>query len=351
MASPSPLVRRHKTISPVPIIAAIAVIAVALSYVLLNAGNAITISTATTLNITKSATVLRIGDGTYAIALARTTPSHNVAYVYLNKLPAFMNPLLNVTLYQGQATKVNAGASFANVELQLTSVGSNAVTMMITPISTSLDIAPDSSFISTVQTALQGTASGSGTSNNITLPSSTTVPPSTTIAPPSNTGVTTTSVQSTVPTTIAGTNTTKAKVLAALQKSVYYPLMLNYSTIYANTLNCTPTLYNTTYRNANGGVAPSGYSTFQNVSQYVPYALYSNISSKGSGTYDVVYYTKTISTEYNKVAALTIGINASAGTLLTANLSGFFQGANEITLSKGYKTATSTGGACGIYVI
>jgi hypothetical protein len=326
--------REYRAISTVALIAAFVVVVVAaLSYLLLSAGGAVTISAATTLNVTKSASVLRIGNGTYAIELASAAPSRNVAYVYLDRLPALMNPMLNVTLYQGHSTKINAGTAFADIELQLTSAGSNAVTLVVTPISASLDIAPDSLYISTVHSSLQGLQQRT----NVTASSV-------------STSVTVTSVQSTVATTTVNTtNATKSRVLAALQKSEYYPLMLNYSALYAETLSCTSAMYNTTYIRVKG-IAPSGINTFENVSLFVPYALYSNISSAGAGAYSVVYYTKTRDPSYNKTPALTIGINASAETLLHTSLSGVFLGLDYTTLLNGYKVAASVGGACAIYV-
>lgn len=156
MAFLTALTRGHKAVSTAALIVALIVVVVAASaYMLLSAGGAVTISAATTLNITRSASVLRIGNGTYVMELASIAPGHNAANVYLDRLPAFMNPLLNITLYPGQETKVGAGTSFADIALQVTSIGVNAVTLMITPISASLEIAPDSAYISIVNTELK----------------------------------------------------------------------------------------------------------------------------------------------------------------------------------------------------
>jgi len=210
------------------------------------------------------------------------------------------------------------------------------VTLAVTPISESLQISPDSAYISTVYT---GTQKANGTTSTTV----TTSIASTTIGSKSNTGTTVT--------TVSGTNTTAARVLAALKKSSYYPLMLNYSAIYAATLNCTSTLYNTTYVRANNA-NPSGPSTFENVSQFVPYALYSNTSSAGSGVYLVVYRTRARSSLYNNINALTIRINASAETLLGVNVSngGVFQDLNYTMMKNGYEMAESIGNACEAYV-
>lgn len=330
------LTRRYKAISTVAlvIVALVIVVGAALAYVLLNSGSVRTISAATTLNVTRSATVLRVGNITYAVALAGIAPSNSAAYVYLDRLPSFMNSLLNVTLYPNVETKVNAGTASADIALQLTSMGSGAVTLLVTPISTSLAIAPDSQYISTVNTKLNSAQ-----------------PKTTSIVVGSNTSVTVTTVQSTSSTTTvsSSTNTTKSMVLATLQKSLYYPLMLNYSTIYANTLNCNSTLYNATYKRIKGAT-PSGMNAFANVSSFVPYALYNSISSAGSGNYYVIYYTKTRDASFNGIAALTLEINASAEILQHTSLSGIFQGSNYTALLNGYRTAEVIGGACAAYV-
>ncbi len=321
-------------------IGGIVIVVAALSYMMLNGSSINTINSATTLSITKSASAFRMGDYTYGIALAKAVPSSNVAYIYLNRLPAFMNPLLNVTVYTGQGTRINAGTSFANIELQAASVGSNSVALTITPISTNLQIAPDSAYISTVRTSLQslqqnGTASGSPTSNTANTAAN---------------AITTTSVLSTSTTTVTAGNVTRSEIMAALQKSIYYPLMVNYSSIYANTLGCTPVMYNATYTMIKGS-APAGFNTFQNVSQYVPYSLYSNITSNGAGVYSVIYRTRTISTQYNNSAALTIRINASAGIIVGSGVfSGVFMGLNHTQVSNGYTSIAGIKSACAAYM-
>jgi hypothetical protein len=320
---------------------AVVVVVAALLYVWLSAGSVVSVSAATTMSITRSPSAFSIGGETYSIALARIAPGNSVAQVYLNKDPTFMNPLLNVTLYTGQETKVNAGSSFANIALQITSIGNNAVTLTVTPISTSLQIAPDSADIAAVNTGLEGLQQKVTTTTTIVTGNS----PATTTVP----GITTTTVPGTSTTTVASSNTTKEMVLAELQKSAYYPLMLNYSKLYANTVNCNLAEYDITYLHVNG-VVPSGLSTFENVSRFVPYALYSNITSAGSGVYSVTYRTRTTDPNFNGVAALIIDINPGQQMLVSSALGGVFQGMNYNSLKSAYMTAENIGNACGVYV-
>src|SRR5271157_5328335 len=271
MSSKNACVRNYKAVSTIAliIITVIVVGCVAIAYLMLKSGSTMTISAATTLNVTGSAVTFRLGNGTYAIALASIAPTHDYANVYLDRLPSFANPLLNITLYLNQETKVNAGTASADIALKLGSIGNGVATLTITPISAGLGLTPDSQYIRTVNTALK----------NIQQVTTANVASS----------VTVTTVQSTSTTTVNNTNTTKAKLLSTLRKSAYYALMLNYSTIYANTLSCTPALYNTTYLRVKG-MAPSGMSTYANESEFVPYALYSNISYAGYGVYAVMYF-------------------------------------------------------------
>jgi hypothetical protein len=335
MIGPSSSAKRQKHFPAIAVVAFLIVVVVAaLSYMALSNGSVTAISGATTLSITKSASAFRVGGSTYAMALASANPSSGVAHVYLNRLPAFMNPLLNITTYTGQETKVNAGTSFANIELQVVSLSNDSVTLTITPISTDLEIAPDSSYISTVRTSLQSFSAGTGgasstqnTTNKATTSTSTT----------------------TVATTTVSTNSTQSTIMAVLQKSIFYPLMMNYSRIYANTRNCTSAMYNSTYFNIRG-TEPSGYSTFQNVSQFVPYSLYNKTTSSGSGVYSVIYYTKTRYAQYNNTPALTIRINVSEQSIVGSAFGGVFMGLNYTQVYDGYESVKGVGGACEAYM-
>jgi len=91
-------------------------------------------------------------------------------------------------------------------------------------------------------------------------------------------------------------------------------------------------------------------STFENVSRFVPYALYSNITSAGSGVYSVTYRTRTTDPNFNGVAALIIDINPGQQMLVSSALGGVFQGMNYNSLKSAYMTAENIGNACGVYV-
>ena len=58
-----------------------------------------------------------------------------------------INPVLNVSLTLGNITKINVGTNYSNIGIQLQSISANAVTVQISPLFPSLEIAPDSSKI------------------------------------------------------------------------------------------------------------------------------------------------------------------------------------------------------------
>jgi len=140
-------------------------------------------------------------------------------------------------------------------------------------------------------------------------------------------------------------------VLIALGKSIYYPLMMNYTKIYANTSRCTENIYDSAYLNYYGSTAPGIYS-YVNQSQVVPYQMFNNITSIGHGNYSVVYKVRTVNPAFDNQAVLTISMNASAQILIkTPVLSGIYQGSNYSNLFSGYRKALSIGGPCGILAV
>jgi hypothetical protein len=313
---------------------AVIIIAIAV-YAALSGGVVTKISGPASLVLTSSPRYFSLSSGTYSVSLASASRNLSVAYVYLNRLPIFMNPLLNVTLHAGNITRVNEGSGFANIGLTLESIGRGNVTVRITQLDPALQLTPDAAMIRVVGTMLLAQPSKGSASNGIT-PESTTL--STTVA---------------TTTTIGNVNTTHAQIMAALGKNEFYALMLNYSTLYTNTKNCTQAVYNTAYKSYYK-YAPSvaNASTFYNVSAYVPYDLYTNTTSLGSGDYLVVYSTKTVDPTYNNAQALTIKVSAPTETVLNVTLAptGIFGGEDYSILLTGYSKAKGIAGACGIEV-
>jgi len=164
-----------------------------------------------TINLTGKGTLFSIGSDQYLISLANIS-SGGKAYVRVTKLPVFFNPMLNVTLLLGNITKVNAGSGtqYANVGIQLQSMSKGSATVKLTQILTSLQIAPDSQNIRTVQGILY--TYGQSTTSSIPASSTTITGTTSTISGASS------STSSTVPTTtLQPTNTTLVAINATLR--------------------------------------------------------------------------------------------------------------------------------------
>ena len=165
-----------------------------------------------------------MGSGTYSFSVAQT--GNSMAYVYVDKLPVFMNQPMEVMVEENNMTRINADSgSFANMGITLQSVNGNSVKVEITPLEASLGLAPDTARISTVNNMLL--ANGR---KNVTTSITTTA---------------TTTVAST--TTVSQINTTSANIMAALKKNKSYAVMQNYTVLYANSANCTQSKYNSAY--------------------------------------------------------------------------------------------------------
>ena len=311
------------------LVVAIVIIAVVVALALaLTGGGARTVSGPTTLNITKSPVVLRMGGSQYVFKLGSASPASGTAFLYIEEVPVFVNPILNVTLLLHDSTKVNAGTQYANMQIQLDSTGDGSVSVTVTPLQPYLQEQPDYSRIKTISVVL-------GVAANAT---------------------TTTTVKATTTTTTAGTTTTinqtaanEARILNYSKNDVYYPLMVNYTVAYANSRNCSAPLYNSSYLTYYSH-PPIGTGTYQNVSTIVPYSMSSSVSYASRGDYSVVYSTQS-RMPVTSGSALTISVNLSSGTILSSSLSGVFAGLNYSAMEGGLMAAARVGNACGIYVV
>lgn len=326
----------------------IVVAAIALYTLLVLRVSQTTINSPTTVNITRSGNLYSINSNQYFISLSQISISGAKAYIRISRLPMFINPVLNVSLTLGNITKINVGTNYSNIGIQLQSISANAVTVQISPLFPSLEIAPDSSKIVLIQTNLLngsgssiGTAtsgsSGSGSGTNTNTSTATTTAGSTTVG----TTVATTTIQQ--------VNVSASDLATALKQSPIYALMLNFSVLYDNTSNCTPVKYNNSYVELYGGLPAIG-NDYYNVTRYVPYNLSSTTTNIGKGNFNVVYKTKTIDPGFNNAIALTLKVNASTESVTNSTFSGVFMDLNYTVLKSSYSKAQSIGGACGISI-
>lgn len=323
---PRPRRRNRNGLYAIIIIIIVAAIAAAL---LFRGNEYVNLSGQKTLTISSTPILVNM-KGTY-FAISLLSYSNGRARVLVSLMPAFLEPEFSVALSEGNSTHVNLTGKYTNIEIRLNSATSSSANVTLIPVDQSLAIAPDYADISFVNTFISGTQ-GTG---RITVSNSTST-------------VSSTSTTSSITTTIAQETNTQ-KVMDVLEKSVYYPLMLNYTAAYADSVNCAPALYNSSYKSY-WGKLPSGQSTYQNTSALVPYKMNLSISSAGTNNFAAIYttYSKKASTSG---AALELGINITSNTITAVTLEGVFYGMNYTTLSNGYKKSASIGNACGIYVV
>jgi hypothetical protein len=309
---------------------AILIVAAVAFFALSNLG-VVYLGTQKTVTLNASATLVHMGSVGFTVSLAsyNTTAAH----IRLARTPIFLNPTLDVTLYPNSTTHVNLGTRYSDLGVKLENIGNNIVTIDLIMINASLSLAPDSSLIKTVNNNVYGGGGSTsiGTFNYTNL--------TTSVAITQTTSASTTSIAQ---------NATQASIMSAVRKSVYYPIMLNYTVLYANTRNCTPSLYNSTYLLHNG-VAPAGADTYTNVSKVVPHSLTFSISKINGDRYDATYTTHSNFTGSNGPAII-IAVNATNSGIINSTVIGAFRGMSVAQIASGYNAAVAIGNACGVYI-
>ncbi|MEM3827264.1 MAG: hypothetical protein QXR58_01535 [Candidatus Micrarchaeaceae archaeon] len=307
------------------------VIIIIAAIVALSTSGFVQLSSQRNLYISGAPVLVDINGRYFSINLASHTSSG--AKFYISQLPIFINPTMLVSVSTGNTTHIALGTEYANLGLRLNSVGNNSANVTLIPINPSLGVLADSGLIEYVYPLPISQNSSSGI--KIIITNSTGLP--STITPTINTT-----------TTIKPVNNTE-KVMSVVERSIWYPLMLNYSKAYSNSAACTPQLYNSSYI-AYYGAAPAGATTYQNESIFVPYKMNSSITSLGNDEYAYSYYT------YAKSAlatgkVLVLSVNISSMNITGTALSGIFKGDNYTALYNGYKKSAGIGNACGIEII
>jgi hypothetical protein len=311
-------------------LAIIIIIIIAALAAILRGNGFIPLATEKSIILTQAPTLVDMKGTYFSLNLASYTNS--TAKVYVSEFPIFVNQEAEVSLSIGNTTHIGLGTKYSDLGIRLNSISTGKLNVTLIPIDPSLGIAIDSGKIVYINSlpAVQNSSSPIKiiiTNSTSTAPSSISTVSTTTIKPVNNT----------------------SKVMSVVEKSIWYPLMLNYSQAYANTSACTPQLYNSSYI-AYHSSAPSGPNTYQNVSIFVPYKMNSTITSVGGNEYADIY-TAYSHSAHTTGEALAISVNISSMTISSVVLSGVFQGDNYTTLYNGYRKSISIGNACGIEIV
>ncbi len=332
-ARPGPAKKRHVG-KYVAIAILVIIIASALAAVLHGNGY-LSLGTEKTAVISQAPLLVDMHGTYFSVSLASHSGSE--ALFYVSKIPIFANEALLVKTTLGNTTHVSLGTQYADLGIRLNSFTENSANITLIPIAPALGVAIDYANIE-YKSMLPGQQNSSSGVKIIITNSS------------SNSTQTTTVTTAATTTTIVTQPSNSTKTESVVEKSIWYPLMLNYSAAYSGTSSCTASLYNSSYYSYYGKY-PSGPSTYQNTSTFVPYKLNSSISST-QNPYEYLYtyyaYSKSPSTTGK---ALVIGVNISSMTVVNVTLSGVFQDNNYAALYKGYEEAAGINNACGIEIV
>jgi hypothetical protein len=129
-----------------------------------------------------------------------------------------------------------------------------------------------------------------------------------------------------------------------LEATEYYPLMLNYSDAYAKTLQCSASQYDADYI-SQYGAAPSGPTTYQNVSVMTPYNMSLAITQSSGSLYAATYSVKAKSST-SSGAVLSVTINVTSGAIISTKLEGAFSSLDYTQLYNAYAKMKSVGDSC-----
>jgi len=324
--NPRPHNRKKTNVKKVVGYAIIAIIIIAIAAYAITYKSVENLGSAGNVTLSSNGSVFMLGGSEYAAYM----DSGNT--LYISKQPAFINPVLAVSLSKGVIIHVNYMSKYSDMGIELVSENGSSYNVHFSTISQSLAVPPDSTQIKLI-------------SSNETATTTTIAP---IIPQSSSSGSTTSTTSVTVTTTVSKPNGYDS-ALSILKKSAYYSLMQNYSELYHNTSECTPALYNKTYEANNYGSTPSGPTTYQNASAFVPFNMTYSINDISGSLYRVNYTTLSKST-LTTGTALSMAINSTSGTISNVTLSGIFKTLNQSLLYQGYLNAVRIGGACGIYV-
>jgi hypothetical protein len=313
----------------------IIIIVIALALVYLFGGRAIAVNAPYIGRVTGHGALYSIEGGDYFISAAGNYVGGD-AYIHMTQLPFFLNSMLNITLVPNTLIKVNYAGSFASVGFKLIMANRTGETVEIDPLPPSLQVTPDSQDIRYVNYSLLGSIAAPSSSGS----------PSGQVGSAPGTGSATSSSTSTVGTTtsVGAGNLTLQRIDSVLANDQFYPLMLDFNSLYSNSTGCTPSLYNATYIK-HYSHAPSGTESYYNVSSVTPYALLERISGSGS-SYTVEFVAMAKGAQFNNTAAMSIVVDTSTGAIKSDTTEGIFAGETYSGLQGSYTQSASVGNAC-----
>ncbi|MGC8694388.1 MAG: hypothetical protein ACP5RI_02100 [Candidatus Micrarchaeia archaeon] len=307
----------------------------------LNYINIVSITQPTSLTLSANPVVISLNGNEYTLRLLSYSSATSVGVLSITKLPIFVNPTMLVKVPLNNFTDVNLSSKYATLEIKLASVNNNYSVIDLIPVPESLFQAPTSqriSFVNNTVPSLSSQTKSINLSNSISANVRNTT--NTTKTNPTNKTSNTSSS-----TSAYSTNYTKA--MALLEKSAYYPVMVDYTKIYANESKCNQSNYTSLYKGFYGSV-PTGPDTYQNITKLVPYKLSFNLTNVTPSMFKATYTTYSYS-NYTNGTALVIMINVSKNAIVSSMTENAFDFMNATSLTTAYNKANRIGN-CGILI-
>ncbi|MDE1873550.1 MAG: hypothetical protein KGI04_00305 [Candidatus Micrarchaeota archaeon] len=292
----------------------------------------VTITSARSLSLAYNQTqFLKIYNGsTAALDLQSTSPSG--ASFYITSVPVLYGPVVSFSLTPESSLNVSTdGSHAANINIRLVSSSNTGATIELTPLPSALgiSISPSVTLLNPSSLLNIGPASG-GSPTTISSGSST--------------------LSSTLTTTVAQNNTsvTFQQALQLMNKTGPGELMNGLRSLYARDYNCTPSLYNQTYKTYNHAhTQPPAPVSYYNVSYSTPTKMSINESSTSNKDNVLITYSTTAADPGSTGIALLAIINVSnAAFLRNITYTGIFTGLNYSVLNASYSFERLIPNAC-----
>ncbi len=320
-----PNTRRKTRIDRRVLYAAGILVLIAIIYIGLSAENNVyTISHNNTITIGANKSIIIRASGTsseFAVYFAGISSSS--ALMLFGKTPLMSSPIYESVMSTGQVINFSTyGNSTVDMQITLESSSPSKAILKFTRV-------PESFGLKATSLELFNQ-----TTQKVTEPATT-----------SPTTTKTTVLTTTIP---KQTGLTSAEVMLAANETSYGILMSNLNSLYVKDKGCTAPVYNSTYYQRYGSL-PSGPNAFASVHETTPYGINYTIKQAKGDNYNIEYSAQS----YSSLTAgpiLSLGINASSGSVLNATFKGLFAGSTYTQVDQIYVSQNSVTNYCGAYV-
>ncbi len=264
---------------------------------------------------------------TYAIFLKNSSTSS--ATFYISGLPVFTKPIVAITLSGGGSANISSKAgSVADIHITLFSSTNSQATFSLTPLLQGLDVKVSGNV---------NVINPSTGASSVPISGNATASTTTSTIPSSSTSTTTIAVNA------------NQKVLSGLNSTPIGTLMAEYKALYIKDVQCTPSVYNSTFLSQFGYLPPAPAS-YQNTTLTTPTNINLNVSKFSANVYNVTYSTVSPSPETTGTA-LIVQYNLVSNSVISQKFEGLvFFNQTYAKLDTTYAFQSGINNDCGAYI-